>query len=72
MTTKIVLDIKDCSECPKCVTTRTIGADYALDYHCGLMQNKQICYYIEWPSEMKPVPSWCPISLNNLKKGINL
>jgi hypothetical protein len=39
-----------------------MGAGYAMDYTCTL-EGKKIMGYIEWPSEIKPVPKWCPIRL---------
>lgn len=62
--TKILLEITNCGDCPKCDVTRTPGWDYALSYFCKL-EEKMVCSGIEWPSEMKPVPDWCPLRLKN-------
>jgi len=55
------LEVKDCSECPKCDTKRTYGAGYAIDYFCTLCDNKVTSGYVEWSRDMNPVPNWCPL-----------
>ncbi len=60
--TKIALDIKDCRGCPHMRSERTEGAGYALDFHCRLTGNL-ICGYVEYESEVKPVPDDCPIRI---------
>lgn len=77
MSTIITQEIKDCQECNFCKATKLYTADsweHASDYWCtkvpavnepsrGREQTdfKMIAGYIEWPSEMPGVPSWCPL-----------
>lgn len=56
--TKIYLDIPGCDQCPK-VRTEKIGG-CGIDYFCSLTGEKSMSY-IEWDSEKKPVPDWCPL-----------
>lgn len=65
--TKIILEIKDCRGCPNVRADRTQGAGYALDYFCASMDNKKICGYVEWESDMAPVPDWCPARADVLR-----
>lgn len=62
--TKIVLDIKNCTGCPKVVQERTPRAGYAVDYFCSLVDNKLVSGYVEWESDLNPVPDWCPLLLS--------
>ena len=39
---------------------RTAGAGYAFDFFCKAADNRKITGYVEWESEIPPVPSWCP------------
>jgi hypothetical protein len=60
---KIVMEIKNCLECPKCEPRRIYTSDsweHAYDYYCK-KNGEQIAHYIEWPSEMPPVPDNCPM-----------
>jgi hypothetical protein len=56
----ITLELEDCTKCPMVKSKRTQGAGYALDYFCTAKKNERIMGYIEWPSEYRPVPEWCP------------
>lgn len=63
--TKIILDINDCRDCLKCIEERTEGAGWAFDYSCSLEKDddgnpKQIMGYVEYTSDIEPVPDWCP------------
>lgn len=64
---KVWIEVKRCDDCPFHNTTRTIGAGYALDYHCGATSdNKKIVGYVEWDSEIpKEPPKWCPFREGN-------
>ncbi len=80
---KIILDIKNCSECPKVITRRTRGAGYAFDYLCGTCKssfvnhmtgNKETIYkkivgYVEYDSEIPDVPEWCPLIFKNTEEN---
>jgi len=62
---KITLDLQSCAGCPLVDIKRTPGTGYALDYFCTASENKKkIMGYIEWSSEYRPVPDWCPIKYN--------
>jgi hypothetical protein len=52
-------ELENCSKCPLVCITRTKGAGYAEDYHCSAL-NKKIVGYVEWDSDLVPVPDWCP------------
>lgn len=60
--TTIVLkyELENCSKCPLVHTVRTMGAGYAEDYHCSALGDKKIIGYVEWDSQLPPVPGWCP------------
>jgi hypothetical protein len=60
----IILHLENCEACPYVKTERTKGAGYAIDYFCTRMDGKPVSVYMEIPSDMKPVPDWCPIALN--------
>jgi hypothetical protein len=52
--------------------SHTPGSGYASDYFCPKVKDKKgkpkkIMGYIEWDSEKKPVPDWCPIRAGNGK-----
>lgn len=80
---KIILDIKKCSECPKVITRRTLGAGYAFDYLCGACKSsftnymtgaqetiyKHIVSYVEYDDEIPDVPDWCPLLFKNTKEN---
>lgn len=56
----VVLKVGRCDECPFCETKRTIGAGDALDFHCKAVGGRLITGYVEYMSELNPVPIWCP------------
>ena len=56
----VVIKVGRCDECPFCKTKRTIGAGDALDFHCQANGGRLIDRYIEYMSELNPVPDWCP------------
>lgn len=57
----ITINIGRCDECPYCDTERTMGAGYAFDYFCkASKKKKKIVGYVEYDSEIPPVPAWCP------------
>lgn len=59
--TKITIDLKDCRKCPECGEKLTKGYGYATDYFCKLKNNKITSGYVEWSSDVNPVPNWCPL-----------
>lgn len=61
MKTKIVIELDNCYECPYCGQKLTKGYGYALDYFCKKTHNKITSGYVEWESDMNPVPDWCPL-----------
>lgn len=67
---KIIVEIKNCQDCPFVKETRhwtPDSWDHAFDYYCKKVETingpKTIAEYIEFPSEMPDVPSWCPCRL---------
>lgn len=64
----VVLSVGRCDECPCVEETRTPRAGYAVDYWCRACRDangnpKQIVGYVEWDSEIPPVPDWCPFKI---------
>ena len=53
------IPIGRCDECLHHYTTRTPRAGDAYDYWCR-KANKKIVTYVEYDSEIPPVPQWCP------------
>lgn len=56
----VIIGVGRCDECPLHFTERTPSAGFALDYFCRAKDNKEICHYIEYDSEIPEVPEWCP------------
>lgn len=57
-----LLEIENCSKCPKCKTERALTADSfedANNYFCG-ENNHKIAEYVEWNDDLPEVPDWCP------------
>lgn len=46
--------------CPFVETQRTPNSGYAIDYFCKAAGGRKISGYVEWDSDMNPVPDWCP------------
>jgi len=63
----IQFELEDCAKCPKVDTKHMVGHS-AMDYFCKAMGGKKICGYIEWPSEMRGVPDWCPHRVDELNR----
>ena len=58
----IVLEIDSCESCPKNGRKLTKGYGYAYDNFCTMTKDNKITSgYVEWPSEVNPVPDWCPL-----------
>ena len=60
---RLEYDIEKCWDCLMCKSEPTITADsfeIATDYYCGV-NGKKIMGYVEYDSEMPPVPNWCPL-----------
>jgi len=65
---KCVHNGKNDINCPYAGSARTMGAGFAEDYFCKLMPDlksdhgyKGTSGYVEWGSEIRPIPLWCPI-----------
>ncbi len=65
------MEIEKCTDkpngvgCPFVHSERTQGAGFAVDYWCnGTKTPRKIIGYIEWDSEIPPVPEWCPYRVN--------
>lgn len=63
----VVVGVGRCDECPCVKEDRTPNAGFALDYYCNACQTsdgpRKITRYIEYDSEMPPVPNWCPFKI---------
>ncbi len=59
--TIIRIDLKDCRTCPKCNKKLTKGYGYAMDYFCTLKDDRVTSGYVEWESDINPIPNWCPL-----------
>lgn len=55
----VAIPVGRCDECPYHTTKATPGAGFADDYYCK-KTGKIITTYVEWDSEIPPVPDWCP------------
>lgn len=66
----IEINVGRCDECPMCQTQRTPGTGFGRDYLCKASQNKLIATYIEWDSEIPPVPDWCPFRKKEKDNGV--
>lgn len=56
----VIIPVGRCDTCPLHYTERTPRAGYALDYFCKASNGRKIVGYVEWDSEIPPVPDWCP------------
>ena len=56
----VVLGVGRCDLCPCVMTAPTPGVGCATDYYCKAANCKKIVGYVEWDSEIPPVPDWCP------------
>jgi hypothetical protein len=64
--TKVVITIDACNHgCPHCGEKLTKGFGYAMDFFCKLSDNKIVSGYVEWDSDLNPVPEWCPLRLDS-------
>ena len=59
----VVVGVGRCDECPCVEQERTPRAGYAFDYFCNAVQTPsgpmRITTYVEYNSEIPPVPDWC-------------
>ena len=75
---KIQLEIQDCQDCPSCMESRMYTGDsweHAFNYYCKKVEAKpendnglpykKVAGYVEWRSEMPPVPDWCPLKVED-------
>jgi len=70
---QLILNLDKCVhnngvDCPYAGKDRTLGAGYAEDYYCKLTPDSKSVHgfkltsgYVEWESEIHPIPIWCPI-----------
>lgn len=56
----VVVGVGRCDVCPLVKKTRTPRTGCAFDYYCKAVNDKKIVGYIEWDSEIPPIPDWCP------------
>jgi hypothetical protein len=64
----VVLEIKNCSECPHhktCNQWSSDGWDRMEDWICTKMDGKKVAGGVEW-HDVIPIPDWCPIRLENI------
>ena len=64
----ITIRVGRCDECPFHYTDYTRGAGCADDYFCEAAGGRKIAYYVEYPSEIPPVPEWCPYFIKEAKE----
>ena len=65
--TKIVVDIKNCSECPFWDSERVYTADsfeMPFKWMCKKSHKRVISGFVEWHDKV-PVPEWCPLILKD-------
>ena len=61
----IGIEIEKCNKCPYVYTEPVLTGDswdHMEDYICT-QNNQKIAGCVEWPSEIPPVPDWCPIRI---------
>lgn len=56
-----------CDKCPYVKMERTPNAGYAFDYFCKACGDRKIVGYVEYDSEIPPVPGWCPYHIKEEK-----
>lgn len=58
----VFVGIGRCDDCPFVTISRTPRAGYAYDYYCTANPEEKKCIasYVEYDSEIPPVPQWCP------------
>lgn len=69
--TTIGLKLKHCADgCPHCKSFPTPRSGFAYDFHCDLVKDptddsgiKMVMGYVEYKSDYRPVPDWCPLRL---------
>lgn len=64
----ITIPVGRCDECPFHYTDYTRGAGCADDYFCKAAGGRKIVGYVEYPSEIPPVPTWCPFYIKEVKE----
>ena len=64
----INIPVGRCDECPFHYIDYTRGAGCANDYFCKAANGKKIAGYVEWESEIPPVPAWCPFYIKEAEK----
>ncbi len=68
--TKIILEIKNCQQCPFVDIKRHYTADsfeHENDWFCKSKDNKKIAGSVSWNEEKDvEIPEWCPAKIDNL------
>ena len=62
---QVIVSVGRCDECPMVTNQLTPRAGFAIDYFCKACRNedlsyREIAHYVEYDSEIPPVPNWCP------------
>ena len=62
---KIIIDIKNCTECPFSISRAILTPDpfeHDTGVHCS-MKKERLAFSWEYPDDLKnaTVPDWCPI-----------
>ena len=73
ITIKTETNVNKCNECPYHITKPQYTIDsweHPEGYFCSKKDNRPIAEYIEWESELPPIPEWCPFK--NKKEDINM
>ena len=64
----LVLELSDCRDCPMVLKKTTPSSLYAKDYFCKATKDlKKIMGYVEFKSDLQPIPFWCPYKLKDKK-----
>ena len=63
----VFVGVGRCDECPFVKVSRTPKAGYAHDFVCT-KADKTIATYVEYDSEIPPVPQWCPFRVKENEK----
>jgi hypothetical protein len=67
-----VKNIDNCTECFYVIDKPTPNTGFGVDYFCGLENNKLIMEYIEYSSEIKPIPKWCKFKSSMEQSGTHV
>ena len=51
-------------DCPFAGIKHTPYSGFGEDIYCKKMNDKITSGYVEWPSEINPIPRWCPLRVS--------